>query len=76
MIDEMTESDPSVGGRWFQFAIEAVRAVLGYYLSIGIFEIWASTDPKNESSMKLLRTVGFQLSEAKRDDMVFRLNKV
>jgi [ribosomal protein S5]-alanine N-acetyltransferase len=58
---------------WNQgYALEAVRAILGYYGDLGITEIWASTDPKNESSMKLLRKVGFQLMESKPEDMIFR----
>jgi RimJ/RimL family protein N-acetyltransferase len=44
--------------------------VLNYYQRIGIPTVWASTDPKNESSMKLLKKIGFDLVEAKPEDMI------
>jgi RimJ/RimL family protein N-acetyltransferase len=55
------------------YATEAVRAVLAFYSKLGIAPVWASTDPKNEASMNLLRALGFSLIEAKPDDMVFLL---
>jgi RimJ/RimL family protein N-acetyltransferase len=57
---------------WNQgYATEAVQAVLGHYCRIGISNVWASTDPKNESSMRLLKKLGFNLVEEKIDDMIF-----
>jgi RimJ/RimL family protein N-acetyltransferase len=57
------------------FAREAVVAVLLYSTNFGITEVWASTDPANESSMKLLLSVGFELIEEKRDDIIYRWQK-
>lgn len=53
------------------YGAEAVRAILDYYARIGVTSVWASTDPQNAASMKLLRTLGFALIEAKPDDMIF-----
>jgi aminoglycoside 6'-N-acetyltransferase len=113
LIRDLSTSDPSVPGRWFQFAIEhthdarligdigffntdenhkswigftldpetwhkgyaaeALRAVLTYCRKIGVSTFWASTDPTNHSSMKLLNTLGFKLVDSKPDDMIFFL---
>ncbi len=53
------------------YAAEAVHAVLKYYSGLGISSIWASTDPENFASMKLLKTLGFALVESKSDDVLF-----
>lgn len=114
LIKDLADSDPSVPGRWFQFAIElrseprligdigflntdeqqkswvgftlhpdywhqgyaaeAVGAVLGYYRGMGIAKVWASIDPDNQSSAKLLGRLGFALVESKPDDLIFRLS--
>jgi RimJ/RimL family protein N-acetyltransferase len=111
LIQQMSGSDPSVHGKWFQFAIEltaenrligdigflnhdenekswigftldpeywgrgfateAVGAVLAYYARLGIFSVWASTDPRNYPSMRLLRNLGFALVDSKPDDVIF-----
>ncbi len=114
LIEEMSKSDPSATGRWFQFglelraekqligdigflntdehqkswlgftldpmywgrgyATEAVQTVLAHYQKkLGIDTIWASTDPENHASMKLLRRLGFSLVDEKPNDRVFVL---
>lgn len=57
---------------WHQgYASEAVSAVLEYYFKIGLSEFWASTDPQNNSSKKLLEKLGFILIESHHDDFIF-----
>ncbi|MES2803215.1 MAG: GNAT family N-acetyltransferase [Bdellovibrionota bacterium] len=53
------------------YAIEAVEAVLSYYSSLEISKIWASTDPQNHSSAKLLKKLGFSLLESKPEDHIY-----
>jgi RimJ/RimL family protein N-acetyltransferase len=53
------------------YAIEAVEAVLAYYSSLGISKIWASTDPQNHSSGKLLKKLGFSLLESMPEDHIY-----
>jgi RimJ/RimL family protein N-acetyltransferase len=57
----------------FGYAGEAVKAVISYYRQLGITEIWAATANDNLPSMKLLRSVGFSLIEAKTDETLFLL---
>jgi RimJ/RimL family protein N-acetyltransferase len=57
---------------WGQgYALEAVKEVLNYYSKIGITEVWASTDPNNHSSKKLLKKLNFKLVEEKPNDHIF-----
>jgi RimJ/RimL family protein N-acetyltransferase len=66
------------------FAAEAVRAMLGHlFVALGKHRVIASTDPRNERSIALLRRVGFRLEahhheslwfkDAWADDMIFAL---
>lgn len=54
------------------FAVEAVRAVLDFYASIDVTNVWASIDPANDSSKKLLLKLGFIIVEEKSDDIIFK----
>lgn len=56
------------------YAIEAVRAVLHYYHSLGISQVWAATDPQNEKSMRLLRVLKFETAVAAADERLFVFN--
>ncbi len=56
------------------FGSEAVREIISYYQKIGISNVWASIDPRNISSQKLLEKLGFELIESKPDDLVFCRN--
>ena len=107
LIANMSASDPSVRGQWFQFGIELDGALIG---DIGFYNtdeqgrswigftlnpafwgkgysaeavgavlefvalpvIWASVDPMNHPSVKLLRRLGFVLVETKPNDLIFR----
>lgn len=111
LILEMQTTEPSVKGRWFQFAIElqldgkiigdigffntdenekswigftlnpkywhngyakeAVSAVLNFYRENGISDVWAATDPLNESSMHLLKRLGFKQMQVSIDELIF-----
>jgi len=53
------------------FAKEAVEAVILHYFDLGVLDVWASIDPKNNSSKKLLEKLGFVLEESKPDDLIF-----
>src|SRR5262249_11105878 len=50
------------------YAREAVLAVIAHYRRLDVSAIYASTDPENEASMKLLKAIGFTLVEKKPDD--------
>lgn len=54
------------------FATEAVGAVIDYYLDQGITTVWASTDPANLASRRLLRRLGFELIEENDEDAIYR----
>ena len=57
---------------WRQgFGAEAVEKVLQYYQEMGTSEVWASIDPNNVSSQKLLEKLCFKLSEKKPGDLIF-----
>lgn len=53
-------------------ANEAVSAVLDFYKELGTSQFFASTDPLNVSSKKLLEKLGFSLIEAHPDDLIFQ----
>lgn len=55
------------------YAFESVKAVLDFYKSINVTNFWASIDPKNLSSHKLLLKLGFEIVESKPDDLIFRM---
>ena len=58
---------------WHQgYATEAVTAILSHYADIGIHIVWASTASENHSSKKLLERLGFELSDSKPDDLIFK----
>ncbi len=62
---------------WQQgFAHEAVSEILSYYLQIGASDVWASIDPVNISSKKLLEKLGFGLNESKPDDLIFNKKNI
>lgn len=52
-------------------ASEAVSAVLEYYATLGIATVWASTDPLNAPSRKLLKRLGFALIEESTNDAIY-----
>jgi RimJ/RimL family protein N-acetyltransferase len=55
------------------YAAEAVRAVLGHLFgALGKHRVIASTDPRNERSIALLRRVGFRLEAHHRDSLWFK----
>ena len=56
------------------YALEAVEAVLTYYCHLGIYKVWASIDPQNHSSAKLLKKLGFSLLESKPEDHIYFIN--
>jgi RimJ/RimL family protein N-acetyltransferase len=57
---------------WGQgYAIESVAAVLEYYSGLGSKKVWASIDPMNHPSEKLLRKLAFQLHESRPQDHVY-----
>ena len=50
--------DPAVGGQGY--ATEAVQWLLGHLaLEHGVTEVWATTDPANDASVRLLLRTGF-----------------
>ncbi len=55
------------------YAFESVKAVLDFYQNINLTNFWASIDPKNSASHKLLLKLGFEIVESKPDDLVFRM---
>ncbi len=59
-------------GHWGQgFAFEAVSTVLSFYSALSIRDFWASTDPNNDPSIRLLKKLGFALVESNPDDFIF-----
>lgn len=114
LIREMSESDPMVKGRWFQFGIEsqktheligdigflnsdengkswigftldpehwgngyaseAARAVLDFYSKHEVSMVWASTEPENLSSARVLGRLGFHLIDSTPHDLIFSKN--
>ena len=71
--------DPAVAGQGY--ATEAVEWLLGHLAGEhGVTEVWATTDPGNDASVRLLRRTGFaQVDEVHPDvgsydegDLVFR----
>jgi RimJ/RimL family protein N-acetyltransferase len=55
------------------YAAEAVRAILGHlFVALGKHRVIASTDPRNERSIALLRRVGFRLEAHHRDSLWFK----
>jgi len=53
-------------------ATEAVGAILAFYSTIGITTIWASTDPANTASQKVLKKLGFVLFESDPEDSIYK----
>ena len=53
-------------------ATEAVGAVLAFYSTFGITTIWASTDPANTASQRVLEKLGFVLYESYAEDAIYR----
>lgn len=53
-------------------AAEAVTAVLAYYSEIGISTFWASTEPANTPSRRLLEKLGFALVDDRSDDSIYQ----
>lgn len=53
-------------------ASEAVGAILKHYAALGITTIWASTDPRNQSSRTLLEKLGFAHIEESPTDWIYR----
>jgi RimJ/RimL family protein N-acetyltransferase len=54
-------------------AAEAVRAILGHlFVALGKHRVIASTDPRNERSIALLRRVGFRLEAHHLDSLWFK----
>ena len=57
---------------WRQgLASEAVAKIISYYQSFDISEVWASIDPKNISSQKLLGRLEFSLMDSQSDNLIF-----
>jgi RimJ/RimL family protein N-acetyltransferase len=55
------------------YATEAVRGILGHlFVALGKHRVIASTDPRNERSIALLRRVGFRLEAHHRDSLWFK----
>jgi len=55
------------------YAAEAVRAMLGHlFVALGKHRVIASTDPRNERSIALLRRVGFRLEAHHRESLWFK----
>jgi RimJ/RimL family protein N-acetyltransferase len=55
------------------YAAEAVRGILGHlFVALGKHRVIASTDPRNERSIALLRRVGFRLEAHHRDSLWFK----
>jgi RimJ/RimL family protein N-acetyltransferase len=54
------------------FANEAVSVVIEYYKDLGLTDIFASTDPMNISSKKLLEKLEFVIIENHPDDVIFQ----
>lgn len=52
-------------------AREAVSVVLDYYAAMGVAAVWASTDPANVASRKLLDRLGFDLVEESSSDSIY-----
>lgn len=63
--------DPAFWGQGL--ASEAVSAILKHYTGLGLLTIWASTDPLNVPSRKLLERLGFSLVEITVSDAIYRL---
>ena len=60
-------------GYWNKgYAIEAVAAVIEFYKELGLTEIFASTDPMNLSSKKLLEKLEFNIIEVHPEDIIFQ----
>lgn len=53
---------------------EAVGALLRHYAQMGISEVWASTDPQNVASRRLLARLGFSLEADAPTDAIYRLS--
>lgn len=53
------------------FATEAANAVLDFYSKREISTVWASTEPDNHLSAKVLYRLGFTLIESTPTDLVF-----
>lgn len=57
---------------WRQgLATEAVAAVMDHYRGMGIREVWASTDPQNSASRRLLERLRFVLLEETSTDTIY-----
>ena len=54
------------------YAVEGVEAILKFYSGLGISAVWASTDPDNSRSHKLLARLGFCLYDARPGDHVYK----
>jgi RimJ/RimL family protein N-acetyltransferase len=52
-------------------AREAVSAILDHYAAIGIATVWASTDPANLASRRLLERLGFAFVEETSSDSIY-----
>jgi RimJ/RimL family protein N-acetyltransferase len=61
--------DPAHWGKGF--ATEAARAVLDFYSKQDVSGVWASTEPENDHSARVLRRLGFTLIESTPTDLVF-----
>jgi len=62
--------DPTYWGNGY--ATEAASTVLEFYSKHGVSNVWASTEPDNHSSTKVLTRLGFSLMESTLKDLIFR----
>lgn len=54
------------------YATEAAKAILDFYSKNEISTFWASTEPDNHLSAKVLNRLGFTLIESTSTDLIFR----
>lgn len=55
------------------YAYEAITEILKFYQELGIKSVWASIDPDNSPSKKLLEKLKFQIKDIEPDDTIFQL---